>query len=81
MAAKRKRNSKTVYDGAGKKVGKFARKTAKLIARVVGGTVGRPKVNPIPRGKALAFRTKAAAKKWARMHGLKRYSIRKAPRR
>jgi len=39
------------------------------------------KMNPvrIPRGKALAFRTKASARKFAREHGLKGYSIRKNP--
>ena len=80
---KRKRSTAnpTVYDSAGKLIGKFSRKAAKLVARAVDGTVGKPKkMNPIPKGKALAFRTRAAAQKWARSHGLKRYSIRKAPR-
>jgi len=42
----------------------------------------RKSKNPIPRGKALAFKTKADAKKWAREHRVKGYrtSIRKAAR-
>jgi hypothetical protein len=71
-----------VYDSAGKHIGKFKRKAAKIVARVTGGSVGKPKKNPIPRGKALAFQTKAAAKKWVREHRVKGYraSIRKAAR-
>lgn len=84
MAVKRRRKNPLVYDNAGKLVGNFKRKSAKFAARVVGGTVGKPKpkANPIPRGKALAFRTKAAAKKYARLHPVKgrRYSIKKVGR-
>lgn len=62
-----------VYDSAGKYVGKFKRKAAKIVARVVEGTVGKPKSNPIPRGQALAFKTKTDAKKFIKKHRVKGY--------
>ncbi len=57
----------TVYDAAGKAIGKFSRKAAKIAARVVGGRVG----------PTIEFPTKAALLKYAREHGLKLGSIRK----
>jgi hypothetical protein len=92
MAAKKRkrtvkrRNSQTVYDGAGKLVGRFSRKTAKMVARVVRGTVGKPKVNPrkktyLPvRGGQVLFKSRAAAVKYAKAHGAKRYSVKKLAR-
>jgi len=81
-ASSKAKNAQTVYDSAGKDMGKFSRKAAKIVARVVGGSVGKPKKNPIPRGKALAFKTKAAANKWVKTHRVKGYrtSIKKATR-
>lgn len=86
MAAKKRkritkrRNSKTVYDGAGKLVGRFSRKTAAMVARVVGGTVGKPKMNPRKRSGQLLFKSRAAAVKYAKSHGAKRYSVKKLAR-
>jgi len=60
----------TVYDSAGKPLGKFSRKAAQIVARAVGGRV-RP---------TIAFRTKAALLKYAHEHGLKIGSMRKVPR-
>ncbi len=77
---KRRVNPKAVYDGAGKFVGKFSRKSAKMIARVVGGTVGKPKVNPCKKNGPLLFKSRAAAVKYARTHGAKRYSVKKLQR-
>ncbi len=50
----------TIYDGAGKKFGKFSRKAAKIVARAIGGTVGKPKrsKNPLPVGKFVTVRAK-----------------------
>jgi hypothetical protein len=83
-AKKRKRttrsNPKAVYDGAGKLVGKFSRKSAKMIARVVGGTVGKPKVNPCKKNGPLLFKSRAAAVKYAKTHGAKRFSVKKLQR-
>jgi hypothetical protein len=76
----RRANSKTVYDGAGKLVGKFSRKSAKMIARVVGGTVGKPKINPRKKNGPLLFKSRAAAVKYARTHGAKRFSVKKLAR-
>lgn len=45
IAAKKAKNPH-VYDRAGKLVGKFSRRAAKIAARVVGGTVGKLKGNP-----------------------------------
>jgi hypothetical protein len=83
---KRRANPKSVYDGAGKLVGRFSRKSAKAIARVVGGTVGKPKVNPrkktyLPvRGGQVLFKSRAAAVRYAKAHGAKRYSVKKLAR-
>ena len=48
-------NPKEVYDEAGKLLGKFKTKAAHLVARAVGGTVGKPRRNPatveLPVGK------------------------------
>ncbi len=57
----------TVYDSAGKAIGKFSRKAAKIAARVVGGRVG----------PTISFPTKAALLKYAHEHGLKVASLRK----
>jgi hypothetical protein len=71
-----KRKNPTVYDSAGKAVGKFRRKAAKIVARVVGGTVGKPK--PLKNPVTKRFKTKAAMLEYAATHGYKVKSIRKA---
>jgi hypothetical protein len=77
---KRRANPNRVYDGQGKFFVKASsRGAAKTIARVIGGTVGKPKSNPKKKG-ALIFRTKTAAKKYAKNHGLTRFSLKKVAR-
>lgn len=68
----------SVYDSAGKLVGKFSRKAAKIVARAVGGSVGKPKAAKNP--AVALFKSPAAAKKYAAAHGLKVKSIRKVKR-
>ncbi len=62
MAKKKTKTTKnpTIYDAAGKKFGKFSRKAAKIVARAIGGTVGKPKrsKNPLPVGKYVTVRAK-----------------------
>ncbi len=66
-AARKSVANPTVYDSAGKAIGKFSRKAAKIAARVVGGRVG----------PTISFPTKAALLKYAHEHGLKVSSLRK----
>ncbi len=59
-AAKRKTfPNPTVYDAAGQKFGKFKRKAAQIVARAIGGTVGKAKAkNPLPVGRYVTVRAK-----------------------
>jgi hypothetical protein len=66
----RKSKNPTVYDASGKSLGKFSRKAAKIAARASGGKVGR----------SMLFRTKDALLNFAKTHGYRVASIRKAPR-
>ena len=65
----------TVYDSAGKAVGKFKRKAAKIVARLMGGTVGKPK--PMTNPRTMRFKTKAAMMNYAAAHGYRLQSLRK----
>jgi hypothetical protein len=60
MAAKRKRrvSNAAVYDSAGKFFTKAKRKAAKILARAIGGTVGKPKrsKNPLPIGRTVTVK-------------------------
>ena len=55
-----------VYDSAGKFFGKIKRSSAKIVARAIGGTVGKPKAakkNPIPRTRAVRVYAKRVGKR------------------
>jgi hypothetical protein len=63
MARKRKKkrtSNPAVYDQAGKLLTKARRSAAKIIARAIGGTVGKPKKskNPLPIGRMVTVRAR-----------------------
>jgi hypothetical protein len=75
-AAKRRKpvQNPTVYDAAGKKFGKFARKSAPIVARAIGGTVGKPKrsKNPLPVGRYVTVRAKRLPNGKVQLYGAPR---------
>jgi hypothetical protein len=64
MAARKRRKKRTsnptVYDSAGKLFTKAKRTAAKIIARAIGGTVGKPKKskNPLPVGRMVKVKAR-----------------------
>jgi hypothetical protein len=58
-ARNRKRQNPSVYDSAGKLFGKFEGKAAAIVARAIGGTVGKPRLgNPLPVGRYVTVKAK-----------------------
>ncbi len=53
-ATRRRANPKTVYDSTGKLFGKFKSKAAQIVARAIGGTVGKP----LPKGRWVTLKAK-----------------------